>query len=79
MALLNKPKEQQRKVDEWNALYPVGQMVVARFYGGATRSARTRAPAELLEGHSAVVWLDGILSACLLDRVTAVTEEKTHG
>ena len=74
MALLNKPKQAQRQVDRWNERYPVGQAVTVRRDNGATITTKTRSPAELLSGHSAVVWLDGISGCYLLNRVTPVTE-----
>lgn len=79
MARLNDPKVQQRKVDDWNERYPVGQAVNVRIDGGGTIQTKTRGPAELLCGHSAVIWLDGLLACVLLSRVTAVEEETAHG
>ncbi|WP_374650281.1 hypothetical protein [Rhizorhabdus sp.] len=35
---------------------------------------RTRSKAEVLSGHSAVIWLDGISGCYLLDRVTPIVE-----
>ncbi|WP_157410210.1 hypothetical protein [Sphingobium xenophagum] len=78
MALLNKPKYAQRQVDNWNKHYPVGQAVTVRRDNGSTITTKTRSPAELLSGHSAVVWLDGISGCYLLNRVTPVTEG-AHG
>lgn len=75
MAMLNNPKAQQRAVDDWNERYPVGQAVAVRFDRGETRMTKTRAAAEMLSGHSAVIWLEGISGCYLLSRVTPVTEE----
>lgn len=74
MALLNDPKYAQRQVDNWNKHYPVGQAVTVRRDNGATITTKTRAPAGLLSGHSAVVWLEGISGCYLLSRVAPVTE-----
>lgn len=74
MALLNKPKDEQRKVDLWNAQYPVGHAVTIRRDSGNTITTKTTAPAELLSGHSAVIWLEGVSGCYLLSRVTPVTE-----
>lgn len=79
MALLNKPKYAQRQVDNWNKHYPVGQAVTVRRDNGETMETKTRSPAELLSGHSAVVWLDGISGCYLLSRVAPVTEEAARG
>lgn len=76
MAKLNQSKAQQRKVDDWNARYPVGQAVTVRRDNGESVTTTTRSEAELLSGHSAVVWLEGISGCYLLERVTPVTENE---
>lgn len=79
MALLNKPKLQQLECDKWNERYPVGQAVVVRLDSGEDRATTTRSKAQLLSGHSAVIWLEGISGCYLLSRVTPVMEEAAHG
>lgn len=79
MARLNNPKAQQRKVDDWNARYPVGQAVNVRIDGGGTVQTKTRSPAELMSGHSAVIWLEGVSGCYLLSHVTAVEREAARG
>lgn len=61
---MRKPKTQaqlQREVDSFNAQFPVGSQV--DYYEvvgeGAPQELRTRTPAEVLSGHTAVVWLEG--------------------
>jgi hypothetical protein len=39
---------------------------------GEIRETRTRSEAQVLGGHSAVVWLEGISGCYLLDRVRAL-------
>lgn len=75
MALLNRPKAEQRKVDEWNQRHPVGHAVTIRRDNGDTIITKTAAPAELLSGHSAVIWLEGISGCYLLCRVTPLAGE----
>lgn len=41
---------------------------------GSDVPSKTRSPAEVLGGHSAVVWLEGTSGCYLLDRVTPLTE-----
>jgi hypothetical protein len=48
----------------------VGQAVNVRLDSGETKTTKTRGGAELLGGHTAVVWLEGIAGAYALDRVT---------
>lgn len=79
MARLNNPKARQRECDEWNRLYPVGQKVRIRFDSGQTSVTTTRSPAELLSGHTPVVWLEGVAGCCLLSRVSAETGEGVNG
>ena len=79
MARLNDPKAQQRKVDDWNERYQVGQAVNMRLDDGGTVQTKTSGPAEMLCGHSAVIWLEGVTGCFLLSRVTAVEKEVAHG
>lgn len=64
----------QKQVDDFNARYPVGQQVSVRKDGGDDVVTTTRARAEVLSGHSAVIWLDGISGCYLLDRVTPLRD-----
>lgn len=61
-----------RQCDDFNARYPVGQIVTVRKDGGEVVSTTTRSKAEVLSGHSVVIWLDGISGCYLLDRVIPV-------
>lgn len=61
----------QRQCDAFNARYPVGHAVQVRMDCGDTVTTTTRSAAEVLSGHSAVIWLVGISGCYLLDRVTA--------
>lgn len=63
----------QRQCDDFNARYPVGQLITVRKDGGEGVSTVTRSKAEVLSGHSAVIWLEGIAGCYLLDRVTPMT------
>ena len=56
------PRKQQALVDDWNAKYPVGTKVIASTPTGKIPTA-TRSEAQLLAGHTAVVWLERF-SAC---------------
>ena len=54
----------------WNAANPVGTPVNVRMDCGEIRETVTRTGAQILSGHTAVIWLDGISGAYLLSRVT---------
>lgn len=56
---LKKPNP-QAEADKFNASIPVGSLVEFRnFPGTDSKQYRTRTPAEVLSGHTAVVWLEG--------------------
>lgn len=58
---MNRRPNPQKEVDAWNARVQVGQMVQYAEVNGLTepKTFKTRTPAELLSGHTAVVWLEG--------------------
>lgn len=66
----------QLEVDVWNKCNPIGTPVKVRKDNGETVATVTRSRAEVLSGHSAVIWLDGISGCYALDRVTADTAAK---
>lgn len=63
------------KVCNWNQKHAVGQVVDVRMDSGEVRRTKTRSRAELLSGHTAVIWLEGISGCYCLDRVTAVEQD----
>jgi hypothetical protein len=65
-------KRLQKIVDDWNARHPVGEAVNLLKDDGRTLLTETRSRAEVLEGHSAVIWLKGVVGCYLLERVTPV-------
>lgn len=62
----------QKQCDAWNSANAVGATVKVRLDNGEMRETTTRSQAEILGGHSAVIWLEGITGCYLLDRVRAV-------
>ncbi|MFD1546953.1 hypothetical protein [Nonomuraea guangzhouensis] len=64
----------------WNATVPVGTPV--RYWTGWRegdgKTSRTRTAAQLLGGHTAVVWVEGEVSCIALSHV-AVLEASVHG
>lgn len=73
------PGELQRQVDAFNARYPVGQPVILQRDTGEQLRTVTRSEAQILSGHSAVIWVEGASGCYLLDRVTPVTAGAAHG
>jgi hypothetical protein len=60
----------QKLCDEWNAAHPIGEAVWLKRDNGRELLTETRSRAEVLEGHSAVIWLKGVAGCYLLERVT---------
>jgi hypothetical protein len=67
------PAELREQCEAFNKKYPVGQKVSVRKDAGDGIITMTRSKAEVLSGHSAVIWLKGITGCYLLDRVTPIT------
>ncbi len=59
----------QSKVDAFNESNPVGSSVTVIKDLGEKIETTVRHPAEILSGHTAVVWLKGISGCYSLDRV----------
>jgi hypothetical protein len=53
----------------WNSIYPIGTIVNVTKDNGEVVRTKTRSKAELFNGRSAVIWLDGITGCYLLNRV----------
>lgn len=60
----------QAVCDKFNNANPVGAAVSVLLDGGEVRQTVTTSEAQVLSGHSAVIWLQGIVGCYLLDRVT---------
>jgi hypothetical protein len=66
-------EQEQKKVDDWNNKYAVGQKVIVTKDDGSEFETETRYPAEVLSGHTAVGWFKGISGCYLLERARAAT------
>lgn len=60
----------------WAPIDAPARPITVRKDAGDGVLTKTRAPAEVLSGHSAVIWLDGISGCYLLDRVTPISGER---
>ncbi len=63
----------QEACDKFNKAYPVGTGVNVLLDGGEIRQTVTTSEAQVLSGHSAVIWLKGVSGCYLLDRVTPLS------
>ncbi|HEY4365879.1 MAG TPA: hypothetical protein VGN07_01485 [Steroidobacteraceae bacterium] len=59
----------QKQCDDWNAKWPVGSLVTCTKDSGDTVTTVTTSEAQVLSGHSAVIWMKDIRGCYLLDRV----------
>lgn len=62
----------QQQVDAWNRAHQVGTPVIVTKDGGEQIETTTCSEAEVLGGHSAVIWLEGISGCYALERVAAI-------
>lgn len=68
-----KTKKLQAICDKFNASYPVGTEVLLKKDGhDELFPTKTRSTAQVLCGHSVVIWLENVSGCYLLDRVTPV-------
>jgi hypothetical protein len=65
----------QAECDNFNAANEVGAAVTVQLDGGEVRETITASEAQVLSGHSAVIWLKGISGCYLLERVTPLAAE----
>jgi hypothetical protein len=63
-------KALQAECDRFNAKCPVGGAVILQTDGGEPHETVTTSEAQVLSGHSAVVWMKGISGCYLLSHVT---------
>lgn len=68
------PREKATQVQRFNERYPVGTEV--RYWTGVMEGAgqvgKVRAPAEVLQGHTPVAWIEGYASCVALTHVRPV-------
>ena len=65
-------KKMQAECDAFNATNPIGSDVFVKLDGvDEPFRTRTRSDAQILSGHSAVIWLETVSGCYLLDRVHA--------
>lgn len=64
-------KQLHDAVAEWNEKVPVGAPVCYRKDTGEIIQTKTRSRAEMLSGHTPVVWLDGVRGCVALTHCSA--------
>ena len=68
---MDSTKVMQSKIDIFNEKHPVGSPVTVVKDLGEKLETKVKYPAEILSGHTAVVWLCGVSGCYELDRVQA--------
>ena len=68
----------QSQCDKFNAEIPIGSEVLVRKDDGSKVLTFTTSAAQVLSGHTPVIWLKGISGCYLLDRVSKVIAAFTH-
>lgn len=64
-------EKMQAACDSFNAAHPIGADVFVQLDNkDEPFLTKTRSSAQILSGHSAVIWLEGVTGCYLLDRVT---------
>lgn len=66
----------QAACDTFNSANEVGAAVTVLLDSGEVRETVTTSEAQVLSGHTAVIWLDGIRGCYDLERVTALKAVK---
>ena len=69
---MDNPIVQKSKCDLFNKQHPVKSAVFYIDDEGTPKPTTIKHPAELMGGHTAVVWLDGVRGAYNLNRIVAV-------
>ena len=64
-------KVMQGKIKAFNEIHPVGTSVIVIKDNGELLKTKVRHPAEIMGGHTAVVWLNDISGAYSLNRIIA--------
>lgn len=64
--------DQKKRVEEWNATYPVATQLIVTLDSGTEMYTQTRSEAWLLGGHTAVVLVNGITGGYSLKRCRAI-------
>ncbi len=67
-------RELQADVDRWNSKIPEGSKIALALDDGTIIPTITRSRAQILGGHSAVVWVVGKPGCYRLDRCTLALE-----
>jgi len=63
----------QTQVDAWNAKYPIGTKVgYSSFPGAELKVTLTTTEAQVLSGHTAVVWIEGVSGCVCVENCKAI-------
>jgi hypothetical protein len=61
--------KRRQQVEAWNAAHKIGDPVYVTLDSGQIKETVTTSEAQMLSGHTAVIWLEGISGCYILSRV----------
>lgn len=65
-------KKMEASVEAWNKSVAIGDPVTVTLDSGEIKVTKTTSAAEMLSGHTPVVWLDGVRGCYILSRVKSI-------
>lgn len=69
---MRSPADQTKMVNEFNRKYKIGTAVDVTRDNGEVLRTKTASEAQMIGGHTAVIWVDGITGCYSLNRVKVV-------
>ena len=69
---MDKAEKLQKACDDFNSRYTKGTKGWLHMDSGESKPTHTRSKAQVLSGHSAVIWVAGVSGCYLLDRFEPV-------
>lgn len=67
----------QAQCDAFNAAHPVGaRVMLKKDFAPEPIETKTRSEAQVLSGHSVVIWLEGVTGCYALDCVSPIATER---
>ncbi len=69
---MNKLQKLQKQCDDFNLRYSYGTKGYLHMDSGEKKATHTRSVAQVLSGHTAVIWVNGVSGCYMLDRFEPV-------
>ncbi|TAA54587.1 hypothetical protein [Shinella sp. JR1-6] len=69
------PAQLRNQCEIFNSRYPIGTKVAVRKDDGEAFITKTRSKADVISGHTAAIWLEGLTGCSVLDRVSPIKSQ----